>query len=127
MNIIRLSLPLMGLLTSFAAFAVEGTQEFRDQVLSTRARAEVRAELAEARAAGLLVAGEIYGSFAAAQITSTRLRDDVRLDLAAARAAGELNQPGETYGSFTAAELGSDRTRAASRARPSSSRQPASS
>src|SRR5688572_32740131 len=101
MNITRLSLPLAGLLVSAAAVAVEGTQDFDTPAPSTRTRAEVKAELAEARAAGQLASpGEAYGGFRGAQVASTRSRDEVRAELAAARAAGELNQRGRTDGSF---------------------------
>ena len=115
MNIVRLSAPFLGLLISAAAVAAEGTQDFEGVALSTRARAEVKIELAEARAAGLPVSGETYGSFSTTQIESTRVRYDVRAELAAARAAGELNQRGETYGSFAGSELGSTLARASVR------------
>ena len=101
------------LFASAAAMAQEGTQDFKDVTLSSRARAEVLAELASARTQGQLdQRGEAYGSFDARAILSTRPRAEVVAELNAARAAGQLEHRGETYGSFDARGFASARTRA---------------
>ena len=75
---------ILTLAAAGAAQAQEGTQDFAGQTLSTRTRAEVIAELQQARAAGRLdQPGALYGSFDATQLVSTRTRADVRADLAA--------------------------------------------
>lgn len=75
--------------------------------VSTKARAEVRAELAQARADGLLVNGGesayVYESMqpnigargVAGSRYSTRTRAEVQAELAQARADGTLNYSGE--------------------------------
>lgn len=89
---------VMALTCSTAAFAQEGTQDFKDQVLSTRSRADVQAELAQARTAGQLdVRGEAYGSVDSRRFQSTVSRAEVLADLQLWRESGlaSLNR-GET-------------------------------
>lgn len=89
---------LFTMFAATAAFAQEGTQDFADQSLSTRSRAEVRAELAQARAAGQLEnRGQSYGGFDRSAVASTKSRADVLAELDAARRAGQLSR-GERSG-----------------------------
>lgn len=77
--------------------AAEGTQDFKDEVLSARSRAEVQAELASARADGQLAQrGETYGSFDPREVTSALTRAEVLADLELWRESGmaELTRPG---------------------------------
>jgi hypothetical protein len=99
---------------SAAAIAQEGTQQFTEtKHLSSRARAEVIAELNSARAQGLLEQrGQTYGGFGTNTFGSTGSRAAVVSELNAARAAGELEQRGQTYGSFDARAIASTRSRA---------------
>lgn len=110
---------LLALVAAGSSFAQEGTQDFANQTLSTRTRAEVIAELEQARASGqLLVSGELYGSFRPAQIVSTRTRGEVLAELDAARRDGTLQtrNSGPFYGSFQPHEFVSTKTRAEVRA-----------
>lgn len=90
---------IAGMLVAVAASAsaVEGTQDFKDEVLSTRSRAEVLAELTDARTAGQLDRrGEAYGSFAPREIVSTLTRAEVIADLQIWRESGMADlSPGE--------------------------------
>ena len=77
---IHAALVLAALASSVSA--QEGTQDFKDQVLSTRSRAEVLSELAQARASGQLnQVGETYGSFDSRGFESTLTRAEVLADL----------------------------------------------
>lgn len=85
------------------AYAQEGSQDFDLQKLSSRSRAEVRAELEQARThGGFDSRGESYGSFSRSEIVSTRPRAEVMAELDAARRAKALdtrNYAG-VYGGF---------------------------
>lgn len=72
-----------------SASAVEATQDFEGQVLSTRSRAEVLAELAVVRTAGQPEQrGEAYGGFSPREIASTLSRAEVIADLQLWRESG---------------------------------------
>lgn len=97
-----------------SAVAQEGTQEFQNQTLSSKTRAEVVAELQQARIAGTLDhAGDSYGNFPATAIVSTRNRADVLAELNAAQRARALNSRNyaASYGSFRLGEISSTRSR----------------
>ena len=82
-----------------AAMAVEATQW--NPPSGPASRAEVRAELARAAAAGELEErGEAYSGFAGLAPQSTLTRAEVKTDLARARANGELEGRNEAYGGF---------------------------
>ena len=101
------------LLASTVAMASDATQF--DPAPGTRSRADVKAELAVARAYGQLEQrGESYGAFPVAP-TSTLSRAEVKKELAIARANGELVDRGDSYGAFPVATA-STRTRAEVRA-----------
>ena len=105
------------LLACTTAFAQEGTHDAA--ALSTRSRADVAAELEQARAARTLDhPGELYGSVAPAAAPSTLTRAEVRADFESARRAGTLDErnASETYGSFRPDELSSAVSRAQVRA-----------
>jgi len=111
------SAALFSVLAATNAFAQEGTQDFANPTLSTRSRDEVRAELAQARAAGQLEnRGESYGGFDRSTIVSTKTRAEVVAELDAARRSGELENRNESYGSFAHNEIVSAKTRAEVRA-----------
>jgi hypothetical protein len=118
MNIRRISLPfLVALAGSTAALAQEGTQDFANLPAATRTRAEVKAEIDQARVAGQLDnRGEAYGGFEGTQLASTRTRTQVLAELDAARRAGELQTHNQSYGSFAQGEIRSTVTRAQVRA-----------
>jgi hypothetical protein len=89
---IAAALALSSLFAAGAASAQEATQDFANQALSTRTRAEVQAEFEAARQARRLDtrnASAVYGSFAAGEPGSTRTRAEVRAELAQALAAGQ--------------------------------------
>ena len=103
---------VIALATGTAAYAQEGTRDFQQPGAATRTRAEVKAELAQARAAGQLDSrGEAYGGFPREQTASTQTRSQVKAELNAARRAGELQTHNESYGSFRFGEIQSPRTR----------------
>lgn len=84
----------------FASFALpvaaQEIVEFDDHFVSTRTRAEVRAELASAAAAGRLEPmGEAMSYPTSMPSSSSLTRAEVKAELARAAAAGELNQQGE--------------------------------
>ncbi|HEX6704095.1 MAG TPA: DUF4148 domain-containing protein [Albitalea sp.] len=91
--------------TAATAMAVEATQWNPQPGGLTRA--EVKAELARAAAAGELpVVSETYGGFDYAHIKpSTVTRAEVKTELARAAAAGELPVVSETYGGFDYAHM----------------------
>lgn len=104
-----------GMLSGLAV-AQEGTQDFQTPSLSSRTRAEVIAELEQARSSGRFApAGEGYGSVDSAKLVSTRTRAEVLAELADARSAGALDTSGysATYGSFRPEEIASTRPRSA--------------
>jgi hypothetical protein len=108
---------LFAMFAASTAFAQEGTQDFADQALSTRSRAEVRAELAQARAAGQLEnRDESYGGFDRSAIASTKSRAEVRAELDEARRAGTLDTRNESYGGLDRTAVASTKTRAEVRA-----------
>ena len=118
MNVSKFTIAIaIALLGSATAHAVEATQDFTHGPQSTRSRSEVKAEFAQARAAGLLAQrGEAYGSFEAVPFVSTKTRAEVVAEFNAARQAGELDTWNETYGSFPRHEIASTKTRAEVRA-----------
>jgi Domain of unknown function (DUF4148) len=69
------ALPLLALAMTTTAFALEGTQDFANQTLSTRSRNEVRIELAQARAVGEL---ENRGQTVGLLVPSSRRRNRAR-------------------------------------------------
>jgi hypothetical protein len=77
-----------------SAFADDITPDHTAQAVSTRSRAEVKAEVRQAAAAGqLLAAGE--QDAAVPTESSTLARAQVKADVLAARARGELMPAGE--------------------------------
>lgn len=89
-----LSLLSLAALAASAAHAQEGTQTFADEVLSVRSRAEVRAELDRARAAGELERRN-YAYFEyrrADEAPSGLTRAEVLAEFERARLAGELDR-----------------------------------
>jgi hypothetical protein len=102
----KLTAIIIALICSTAATAQEGTQDFKDEVLSTRSRADVQAELAQARAAGQLdTRGDTYGSFDAREAESTLTRAEVLADLQIWRESGlaALSRGEAGYNVFTLA------------------------
>ncbi len=105
---------LSALFAVSAAVAQEGTQDFQNQTLSAKTRAQVLAELNEARSAGMLDrAGDAYGDFPADTIASTRTRAEVQAELAVAQRARALDvrNYAASYGSFRLGEIASTRSR----------------
>lgn len=103
-------------LFSGLAAAQEGTQDFQAASLSSRTRAEVIAELEQARAAGQLEQrGESYGGVDTSKLVSTRSRAEVLAELDAARRARALDTRNysASYGSFRLGEIASTRARSA--------------
>lgn len=101
-------------LFSSIAAAQEGTQEFQAQSLSSRTRAEVLAELEQARASGQLeLRGESYGGVDTGKVASTRSRAEVLAELEVARRARALDTRNysASYGSFRLGEIASTRSR----------------
>ena len=97
-----------------AAVAQEGTQDFQNQTLSSKTRAQVIAEMQDARVAGALdVASDSYGNFPATAIASTRTRSEVQAELAVAQRARALDTRNyaASYGSFRLGEIASTRSR----------------
>jgi len=89
------------------AFAQEATQAA--WAASTRTRADVMAELAQARKDGSIkVRSVTYGQAA----SSTQSRDEVRAELAQARAYGSINFSSVTYGQPAASTRARDDVRA---------------
>ena len=123
MKFSRIAIPtLSALFAAGAALAQEGTQEFQNQTLSSKTRAEVIAELQQARRAGTLdPAGDSYGNFPATAIASTRSRADVLAELNAAQRARALDSRNyaASYGSFRLGEISSTRSREEVRAEAS--------
>jgi len=115
MNFSRIVIPTLSALFAVgAAVAQEGTQEFQSQTLSSKTRAEVMAELQQARTAGTLDrASDSYGNFPATAIASTRTRADVLAELTAAQRARALDSRNyaASYGSFRLGEISSTRSR----------------
>ncbi|WP_280155852.1 DUF4148 domain-containing protein [Piscinibacter sp. XHJ-5] len=113
MNAHKVTLSIvLALATGTAALAQEGTRDFDNATASARTRAEVKAELAQARAAGQLDnRGEAYGGFSNEQLASTQARSQVLADLDVARRAGELQTHNQSYGSFQVGEIRSTRSR----------------
>lgn len=99
-----LSLPLLlsALLASVAAQAQEGTQEFVGQVLSTKSRAEVRAEFDQARVAGTLERRNYSHRYIVMPSAPTAMagltRAEVRAELERALRSGELDRRNASYG-----------------------------
>ena len=100
-------------LAAFAGFALatlgiaaqaQGVNQFIDDAKSTKSRAELHAELAQARADGSIRATAANYDFVAAT-QAQKSRDDVRRELQVARASGELAAiNAEAYG-FTGAPI----------------------
>lgn len=115
----KLAYPIIATLSALfafgTAFAQEGTQEFSSQVLSSKTRAEVVAELHQAQVGGRQArSDDSFGSFPAAATVSTRNREDVVAELKEAQRARALdvrNYAG-TYGGFRLGEIRSTRSRA---------------
>jgi len=107
-------------LTTLTSFAQEATPapEF-DNFVSTRTRAEVRAELMAAIASGRqLSQGEVTRAPEMERFVSTRTRAEVRAELAAAIANGERLSYGEAS-DYPAAVLRAERAFARSQAKAS--------
>lgn len=101
-------------LFSGLAAAQEGTQDFQSPSLSSRTRAEVLAELEQARATGQLEQrGESYGGVDSGKFASTRSRAEVLAELEVARRARALDTRNysASYGSFRLGEIASTRSR----------------
>lgn len=102
-------------LVSSLAVAQEGTQDFDAKKLSSRTRADVRAEEERSRAdeGSGYARGEGYGSFRPGEITSARTRAEVLAELEAARRARALDARNYSgvYGGFTQGEIRSSKTR----------------
>lgn len=115
MNTHRSIVPaLAALLFAGSAFAQEGTQDFQNLPQSSRTRAEVIAELQQARRDGTLERrGEAYGGFSGNAFASTRTRAEVLAEYDAARRARALDTHSysATYGGFSPGEIRSSRTR----------------
>jgi Domain of unknown function (DUF4148) len=115
MNVTRILIPALStLFAAGSALAQEGTQDFQNGSLSSKTRAEVIAELHQARSAGSFDrAGDSYGTFPATAIASTRSRSDVQAELAAAQRARALDSRNyaASYGSFRLGEISSTRSR----------------
>lgn len=113
MKLSRIVIPTLAtLLATGAAVAQEGTQDFQNQALSAKTRAEVIAEMQQARNVGTLDrAGDSYGNFPA--IASTRTRAEVLAELNAAQRARALDSRNyaASYGSFRLGEISSTRSR----------------
>lgn len=118
MKLSRITLPALSaisvLFAAGAAVAQEGTQDFQNQTLSSKTRAQVIAEMQDARIAGTLDrVSDGYGNFPTTAIASTRTRAEVQAELAAAqraRAADSRNYAA-SYGSFRLGEISSTRSR----------------
>ena len=84
------------LLGATSAFAQEATSDTWQQVQATKSRAEVQAELLQARKDGSIK----FGSAGYIEpLKSVRSRAEVRAEVAQARASGELDAiNGEVYG-----------------------------
>lgn len=115
MKLSRIAIPALStLLAVGSAFAQEGTQDFQQQTLSSKTRAQVIAEMQDARIAGTLDrAGDSYGNFPASAIASTRTRTEVQAELAVAQRARALDTRNysASYGSFRLGEIASTRSR----------------
>lgn len=120
MKLSRITLAALStLFAAGAAVAQEGTQDFHHQSLSSKTRAQVIAEMQDARVAGTLDrAGDSYGNFPATAIASTRTRAEVQAELAVAQRARALDTRNyaASYGSFRLGEIASTRSRAEVRA-----------
>ncbi|MBX3606581.1 MAG: DUF4148 domain-containing protein [Piscinibacter sp.] len=98
---IAIAIALSSTLAAGVASAQEATQDFANQVLSTRSRAEVKAELAAAREARQLDvrnASAVYGSFKPADVGSARSRAEVRAELRQVLADGNRLSQGDRVG-----------------------------
>lgn len=115
MKFSRLIVPaLSAMLAAGSAVAQEGTQDFQNHTLSSKTRAEVIAELQQARSAGTLDRpGDSYGGFTGNAIVSTRTRAEVLAELDTARRARALDSRNyaASYGSFRLGEISSTRSR----------------
>ncbi len=95
--------------------AQEGTQDFQTPSLSSRTRAEVIAELEQARAAGRIAQlGESYGTVDSTKLASTRTRAEVLAEFEASRRVRVVDgrSYAASYGSFRVGEIASTRSRA---------------
>lgn len=91
-------------LIAATAIALLGSQAAFAQDVGSKSREQVKAELAQARAAGKLdFAGQEVG-LPVIPSRSVKTRLQVRQELAAARASGEL-EPGATYGFIDAPQV----------------------
>ena len=69
----------LALAAAGSAFAAEGTQEFTNQTLSTKSRADVVAELHAAQKAGLIASGEVSRApFAESTLPRARVAAEAR-------------------------------------------------
>lgn len=93
MNARQTTAALLGLAACASAFAQEAVQAFRNETLSTRTRAEVRAELERARLAGELERrNHAYGGFERSlEAPSMVTRAEVLAEFQRAREARELD------------------------------------
>lgn len=115
MKLSRITLAALPVLfAAGAAVAQEGTQDFQQQTLSSKTRAQVIAEMQDARVAGTLErVSDGYGNFPATAIASTRTRAEVQAELAVAQRARALDTRNyaASYGSFRLGEIASTRSR----------------
>lgn len=118
---IRTLVAALSLVAAGGAFAQEATVDPRVPTASTVTRAEVRAELNRARAAGELVVNEAdYGRLP--RTPGAASRDAVRAELAAARASGEWHTLGAEAYDFAAARHTTPRTVASTQMAQSATR-----
>lgn len=107
MQRLSVSALLSALLACAAAQAQEGTQDFAGQVLSTKSRAEVRAEFEQARVAGTLERRNYSHRSIAVPAASTAVvgltRAEVRAELQQALESGELDRRNASYGGLEVA------------------------
>jgi hypothetical protein len=113
-----LSIPVLfsaAMLACTAVQAQEGTQEFVGQVLSTKSRAEVRAELDQARLAGTLERRNYSHLRLTTPVAPTAMagltRAAVRAELEQALRSGELDRRNASYGGLEEAVVDPSRGR----------------
>jgi len=108
------------LIAALALAAIVSAPSFASDNVTPLTRAQVQAELAQARAAGQLdFAGSQYPVFLPANGQSSvpgKTRAEVQAELAKARAAGELDFAGSQYPVFTVSKAAAGKTRAEVRA-----------
>jgi hypothetical protein len=101
-----LAVSIFSLFAAASAFAAEGTQDFGNDIASSKTRAEVRAETVAAARAGLIESGEASRGETP---VSTLLRARVQAEANEASRLGLIG-PSETLPQPTAAQLEQIRT-----------------